>query len=350
MNQAQQQYGGQKQYMYNASMELKNQGNADIKAGKYAEALKSYSRAIDNLKMFAGEDARPESRNHNVLSKGVSAAEIASALEKVEASSNTPAASSSSAPADLDKKMEQFYSNPDMVTQATEAMKKIRKTLEAVSKNPEMLKSAMDSFKSMPEEERKKMMAAAQAGMNPGSASFDSSQMTDACMQEALKDPAMLKTAMAAAGDGPEADLMKKMTENPEMMDAMTNMMKNIPPEQMQKMMEMSMKMKSSGGDPKDPSEMLNDPEMMKAAEEMMKNISPEALQSMAKSAGVEVSDSHAKMISKVMPYMMKLLKLWGHIKKMFQAMFSARGRIVLAVVIVLVAVGQHYFFSGDKN
>ena len=31
MSQAQQQYGGQKQYMYNASMELKNQGNADIK-------------------------------------------------------------------------------------------------------------------------------------------------------------------------------------------------------------------------------------------------------------------------------------------------------------------------------
>ena len=36
--------------------------------------------------------------------------------------------------------------------------------------------------------------------------------------KEALKDPAMLKTAMAAAGDGPEADLMKKMTENPEML------------------------------------------------------------------------------------------------------------------------------------
>lgn len=45
----------------------------------------------------------------------------------------------------------------------------------------------------------------------------------------------------------------------------MTNMMKNMPPEQMQKMMEMSMKMKSGGSDAKDPSEMLNDPEMMKA-------------------------------------------------------------------------------------
>lgn len=35
--------------------------------------------------------------------------------------------------------------------------------------------------------------------------------------QEALKDPEMLKTAMAAAGSGPEADMMKKMTENPQM-------------------------------------------------------------------------------------------------------------------------------------
>jgi hypothetical protein len=33
-----------------------------------------------------------------------------------------------------------------------------------------------------------------------------------------LKDPEMMKTAMAAAGSGPEAEMMKKMTENPEMM------------------------------------------------------------------------------------------------------------------------------------
>eukprot|EP00490_Sorites_sp_Unknown_P030380 CAMPEP_0114685044 /NCGR_PEP_ID=MMETSP0191-20121206/59940_1 /TAXON_ID=126664 /ORGANISM="Sorites sp." /LENGTH=171 /DNA_ID=CAMNT_0001968845 /DNA_START=171 /DNA_END=686 /DNA_ORIENTATION=+ len=168
-------------------------------------------------------------------------------------------------------------------------------------------------------------------------------------MNEVLKNPEMMKTAMAAAGSGPEAEMMKKMTENPEMMDAMTNMMKNIPPDQMQKMMEMSMKMKQGGGDPKDASQMLNDPEMMKAAEEMMKNMSPEALQSMAKSAGIEVSESHAKMMSKVMPYLMKCLKLWGFIKRMFVAMFSARGRVILAVVILMVAVGQHYLFAAEK-
>ena len=41
MSQAQQQYGGQKQYMYNASMTLKNQGNDEIKA-----------RGIDNALTF----------------------------------------------------------------------------------------------------------------------------------------------------------------------------------------------------------------------------------------------------------------------------------------------------------
>jgi hypothetical protein len=68
----------------------------------------------------------------------------------------------------------------------------------------------------------------------------------------------------------------------------------------------------------------------------LLKNLAP----------GIEVSESHAKMMSKVMPYLMKCLKLWGFIKRIFAAMFSARGRIILAVVILFVAVSQHYLFS----
>lgn len=450
MNQAQQQYGGQKQYMYNASMTLKNQGNDHIKAQKYADALKAYSKALENLKPFGGDDVSqlrlslllnsamchlkqkepektlqvceealqinsksvkalfrrglarvdlgqlaegvgdmkfasklsPEDKTitselerveKEILDKGVSAADIAAATEKAEAASNTAAAAGASSSSatwppsrNMEKAMEQLSSNPEMLNQATQAMKNLspedlermmqsaplppgvdaetaRKRMEAVSKNPEMLKSAMETFKNIPDEDRKKMMAAAQGQGSGGMP--DMSKMSDV-----LKDPEMMKTAMAAAGSGPEAEMMKKMTENPEMMDAMTNMMKNMPPDQMQKMMEMSMKMKSGGADPKDPSQMLNDPEMMKAAEEMMKSISPEALQSMAKSAGIEVSESHAKMMSKVMPYLMKCLKLWGFIKRIFAAMFSARGRIILAVVILFVAVSQHYLFSSGEK
>ena len=65
---------------------------------------------------------------------------------------------------------------------------------------------------------------------------------------------------------------------------------------------------------------------------------------------GIEVSESHAKMMSKVMPYLMKCLKLWGFIKRIFAAMFSARGRIILAVVILFVAVSQHYLFSSGEK
>eukprot|EP00439_Symbiodinium_sp_Y106_P057718 s5291_g8.t1 len=56
MSQAQQQMGGQKQYMYNASMQLKNEGNDHIKAQKYSDALRAYSKALENLKPFAGDD------------------------------------------------------------------------------------------------------------------------------------------------------------------------------------------------------------------------------------------------------------------------------------------------------
>ena len=41
---------------------------------------------------------------------------------------------------------------------------------------------------------------------------------TNRLFEEVLKNPEMMKTAMAAAGDGPEAEMMKKMTENPQMM------------------------------------------------------------------------------------------------------------------------------------
>lgn len=454
MSQAQQQMGGQKQYMYNASMQLKNEGNDHIKAQKYSDALRAYSKALENLKPFAGDDisqlrlslmlnsamchlkqsdparcvevceealqinsqsvkalfrrglARvdlgqlaegvadikfaaklsPDDKTiaselqrveKDCMGKGVSSEAIDAAQQKVEeAATKGSSASSASSPStsfpsaggqNVEQAMEQISKNPEMVSQATEMMKNMspediermmasaplppgvdketaRKRMEAVSKNPEMLKTAMDTLSSMPEEERKRMLQSAAAGS--GGAAPDFSKMGDL-----MKDPGAMKSAMAAAsamgqGSGPEADLMKKMTENPEMMDAMTSMMKNIPPEQMQKMMDMSMKMKSGGDGTQDPSQMLNDPEMMKAAEEMMKNMSPEALQSMAKSAGMEVSESQAKMISRVMPFMMKALKLWGHVKGMFSAMFSPRGRIVLAVVILLVAVGQHYYFS----
>merc|ERR1719443_546801 len=57
LSQAQTHMGNQRQYMYNASVMLKNEGNVSLKAGKYEEALKDYKKAIDNIKDQSDKDA-----------------------------------------------------------------------------------------------------------------------------------------------------------------------------------------------------------------------------------------------------------------------------------------------------
>mmetsp|Transcript_46727 Transcript_46727/g.84341 ORF Transcript_46727/g.84341 Transcript_46727/m.84341 type:complete len:533 (+) Transcript_46727:95-1693(+) len=355
---------------------LFRRGLARIELGELAEGagdVKLASKLSPDDKTIASELTRVQ---EFCRSKGIKSEDIAAAEGKAEKAtsgkSQSGGSSSSSAPGgkadpQMTQAFDQISKNPEMLSQATEAMKNMspddmermmasaplppgvdretaRQRMEAVQKNPELLKQAMEAMKAMPEDQREKLMAAQGAGGAP-----DMSKMG-----EMFKDPDMMNKAMKMMGSenngaaGPEAEMMKKMTENPEMMESMSKMMSSIPPEQMQKMMEMSMKARQ-GGDgsgPKDPMEMMNDPDMMKAAEEMMKNVSPDMLQSMAKASGVELGDGQAKMISRVMPFMLGCFKAWGYVKKPFQAMWSPKGRIVLAVVILLIAVMQHYYWS----
>merc|ERR1712032_461633 len=88
------------------------------------------------------------------------------------------------------------------------------------------------------------------------------------------------------------------------------------------------------GGMP-DPSAMMSDPDMMKATEDMMKNMSPEMLASMAKASGMDISEDKAKMVARFLPYMLKLLRVFTYLKKLWSAMWSAKGRVVLAVVVL---------------
>mmetsp|Transcript_40613 Transcript_40613/g.97122 ORF Transcript_40613/g.97122 Transcript_40613/m.97122 type:complete len:387 (+) Transcript_40613:162-1322(+) len=56
MSQAQNQMSAQKQYMKNASEMLKNEGNNNVKAQQYSEALAKYSKALENIASHAGSD------------------------------------------------------------------------------------------------------------------------------------------------------------------------------------------------------------------------------------------------------------------------------------------------------
>merc|ERR1712232_1407378 len=112
------------------------------------------------------------------------------------------------------------------------------------------------------------------------------------------------------------------------------------------------MKMRGGGGGPAaagpngapmDPSAMMSDPDMMKATEEMMGSMSPEMLSSMAKASGVDISEDKAKLIAKSLPTMLRLMRWFGHLKKGWKHMWSPKGKIVLAVIIVLIAMYQNY-------
>jgi len=471
MAQAGTQMSAQKQYMYNASVMLKNDGNAHIKGERYTEALAAYNRALDNMKPHAGDDVttlrhslllnsalcylklrefqkaidaceqalsnnstsvkaifrrglarfelgqlsealtdvkqasalspedktvaaelvrlREGCREAGLSDADITAAEkLAKERSSASASSSRAVASSSSAAASsstsasvnpqMAEAMDRFSKNPEMLEQATEAMKNMspediermmknaplppgmdaetaRRQMEAVSKNPEMLKTAMAGLKSMPEEERRKILSRQGGDMSSLSKAFEDPEM----MKQVAE---MAKSMGGAPGMDPgEAATMQKaaqqLTENPDMLNQMSSMMKNMPPEQLQKMMELSSQMQGrrnqDGGSagPPGPESMqsfMDDPEMMKAAEDMMKNMTPEMLTSMAKSSGFDLDEDKAKMFRRLMPvipWVMKGMRFFGYAKKGVKKAFSPRGRIILAVVVVLIAVAQQYLW-----
>lgn len=474
MTQAQSQMGAQKQYLYNASVILKNEGNEHIKHEKHAEALLAYNRALENLKMHSGDDVvqlrlslllnaalchlkhkdwsvavqtcdeairisaksfkaifrrglakfelgqlleaitdiklaamlSPEDKTiaaemarvvKECTARGLGDEELKSA-EKAASSMITTGATSGgggssgsgawptaspggmpqAGPPNMAQAVEQLSKNPEMLSTAMEAMRHIgpdemdrmlssrplppgmdaatmRKQLEVVRDNPEMMRTAMEALKSRPEEERRNMLGAGRGAAGMGGD-----------MSRALENPEMLKQmaemAKSSGASGEEADMMQRaaqmMTANPDLGKTMSDMLKNMPPEQMQKMMEMSSKMHgarkagaSGSGPPSmdgnaDMAAMMNDPDMMKAAEEMMKNITPETLSAMARAQGMEIGENQAKMIGRLMPLMpwvMKGMRAWGYVKRGGKAAFSPKGRVIIAVIVVFLAVMQHY-------
>lgn len=315
-------------------------------------------------------------------------------------------ASSSSAPAPaVDdrwvKAASSLAENPDMLKQATDAMSQIkpedlermmgsqplppgmdakmmRSQMEHLQKNPEMLKTAMESLKAMPEDQRKQMLAArglasggggggAPAMPSPSDASaiFDNPEMLQQAigMTQGMTDDDLSRLGVSSPEEGKAMrEAAAQMASNPEMMRSMSEMMKNMSPEQMENMMNMSAKMRGGAGPgaggpgdgPPDMASMMNDPDMMKATEDMMKNISPEMLQSMmspemlqsiSKSSGVEIDEGRAKTIAKVLPWvlpwLMRFMRWFSYLRKVWSSSWN-RKRIGLSVLVVIVAMIQH--------
>lgn len=279
------------------------------------------------------------------------------------------------------KAAEKIAENPDMLKQATEAMSKfspdqlqsmmgntplppgmdpetMKSQMEHLQKNPEILRTAMETLKAIPQEERKKILTQRYGAMgehtDPAGLNklFDNPEMIQQAveMTKGMSEDDLKKMNINSPE---EADMMRKaaeqMASNPDLTKQISEMMKNMPPEQLQSMMDLSARMRggTAGGMPSsagmDPSSFMSDPDMMKATEEMMKGMPPETLASMARASGLDISDDKAKIIARFLPWMMKLMRWFGYLKRGWSAMCSPTGRVVLAVIVLMFAVLQHF-------
>lgn len=319
--------------------------------------------------------------------KGIKAAEAPPAPAKLDRTKTAPSSftpgssngsSSSSARPEMAEAFDAMSKNPEMMEHATEMMSKMSDEdiarmmpgtdpalVKSSLQNKDQLKSAMESFKNMPEEDRKRMMEQSAHLSNGGVPDMSK-------MSEMFENPEMMKQVAEMAKnqegvDPGQAEMMRSVTEqlqqNPELGKQMSEMMKNMPPEQMQKMMEMSSKMRGGGGLDRSKSEgavpsnldvdsmssFMDDPAMMKAAEDMMKSMSPEMLASMAKSSGVDLDENKAAMLGKMMPYMpylMRCMRACSYLRKLWKGLWTSKGRITLAVIVLCIALYQHNFSS----
>jgi len=349
------------------------------------------ARLRDILKETGVTEDTSRPKQHEV-SPAWTTGDSTSGGSRATSSSSRPTSAASGDPGHWAQAADKIAANPDMLKEASDAMSKLspeqieqmmanaplppgmdasmmKQQMEALQKNPEMLRSAMESLKSMPEQERKQLLAQRTAGPGGFPGGFPGGG-DPAAMSQIFQNPDMIKAAVQmtqSMGDEDlkkmninnpeEADMMRQaaeqMASNPDLAEQMSSMMKNLKPEDLEQMMNMSAKMKGGGmGGPgappggMDPSAMFNDPDMLKATENMMKSLSPEALASMAKASGMDLSEDKAKLVARFLPYMMKLLRLFSYMKKMWTAMWTSQGKMIVAVIVLVIAVIQHWRYS----
>ncbi|KAF4717071.1 hypothetical protein FOZ62_030047, partial [Perkinsus olseni] len=207
-------------------------------------------------------------------------------------------------------------------------------------------------------------------------------QMSD--MMAGMSDEqfeSMLKMSGMGASSQ-DAAAMREMMRNKDMMKAMGDMMKNMSPEQMDAM---SQAAASSSGKPSasaasssssaaegvppadapkmpaHPGDIFKDPQMLKSMEAMINSMPDDVLENLiAQQAGAQAGDGTAppaalpkwlsgRVIKFFLKIIMKLARLVIFIRNLFAAMFSRRGKYIIALLVLLFAVYQQYFSGGGQ-
>jgi NACalpha-BTF3-like transcription factor len=152
------------------------------------------------------------------------------------------------------------------------------------------------------------------------------------------------------------AESMGQPGVTPEMAQKMTETMKNMDPEQMKKMMEMSQKLAGKGiGPGSKPEDMsaametlLDDPDMITTSLEMMKNMDPQMMEQLSQQTGMSaeslkgVTDkiaAHPKAVKTVVQVAKVGYKGYNLLRRLISFLKTRNGKVALAATVVGLAM-----------
>ncbi|KAF4671679.1 hypothetical protein FOL47_001348 [Perkinsus chesapeaki] len=205
-------------------------------------------------------------------------------------------------------------------------------------------------------------------------------QMSDmmAGMSDDQFESMLRMSGMSASAQDTAA--MREMMRNKDMMKAMGDMMKNMSPDQLNAMSEAAKPAKASSSAssssanpageeeapadmpkmPEHPGDMFKDPKMLKSMEAMINSMPDDVLENLiAQQAGSQAGPDGApsslpkwvtgRRIKFFLRIIMKLARLVIFIRNLFAAMFSRRGKYIMALLVLLFAIYQQYFSGSGK-
>ena len=267
--------------------------------------------------------------------------------------------------ADIDRMQAQMKQNPGMMKDAASKMANMSpaelemmnaRLPEGQKMSPDMARMAGDMMKNMsPEqlEQYQKMAQSMQAngGSMPGGMSPSSGMAPNqADAMKAMQDnPEMMKNATEMMKNMSDEDLARMpgvpKGTTPEMMRMASEMMSGMSAEEVAAMQKSAAAMQGAGVGPGGQpdasavSKMMEDPEMMKSMQKMMGNMSPEMAAQMgmtpeqAKQASDQMSKMDPETLQTVMKYGMKAKAGWDYVKTQ---RFWMQALIVVFIAMVI--------------
>ena len=349
-------------YALRGAEQLKKDGNKLVGEGKYAEAIEKYMRVKNNLKDDASPNARAlrtscmlnMSLCFNKTDRFNSA--VSECTEVLRGDGRSLKAYYRRGQAYLHKKAFR-----EAVADSRRAVK-LAPEDETVAAELERAVADLTASGEADDGETPEFEVSAGASSATNAMGFGPDAMAKAAeamkdpdfmskasdMMENMTDEQMeAMTASMPGGAG-----MPKI--DPKMAKQAASMMKNMKPEAMEGMMKMAAEMKDMGLDPASggaPSadamskmaEKMKDPAMQAAMSDMMKNISPEQLKEMSKASGMNMSDEQAEQTAKMMqnidPKTMQRLMAVGTAAQSTIAFVRKNKLLVAAVAVGTVGV-----------